>query len=239
MGITGQLREEAGPCPDRRQETTCSSFLKSGDLLTTHAQKGSLEVKTGVMPSGQIYPQASLVESILAKRYTRTHGKILRYTRYGLWTRQIKMIGPRKPRRNAPYKWFKLPRGRDSLWAHLCVYPLVLYSFLLINTLLVSLLSVFLGILFLQSRRARTLSLTPGLVAGIRRSHCRDPTLITGQELKPCFKPLQAEVTRDQSYIRKEEIWHSREIESNSLFSFNFWPNAWLLGLHLSPRLEV
>ena len=33
------------------------------------------------------------------------------------------MIGQRKPRGEAPYKWFKPPRGQDSLWAHLCVYP--------------------------------------------------------------------------------------------------------------------
>ena len=26
------MREQAGPCPDRRQETTYFSFLKSGDL---------------------------------------------------------------------------------------------------------------------------------------------------------------------------------------------------------------
>ena len=54
---------------------------------------------------------------------------------------------------------------------------------------------------FLQSRRARALSLTPGLVAGIRCSHRRDPTSISGRELKPCLKPLQAEATQDQYYI--------------------------------------
>ena len=35
------------------------------------------------------YPQASAVESILAKRCMHTPGRILRYTKYGLWTRQI------------------------------------------------------------------------------------------------------------------------------------------------------
>ena len=35
--------------------------------------------------------------------------------------RQSKMIGQRKPGRNAPYKWFKLPtRARLSLWVHPC-----------------------------------------------------------------------------------------------------------------------
>ena len=32
ISIAGQLREEAGPCSDRRQETTYFSFSKSRDL---------------------------------------------------------------------------------------------------------------------------------------------------------------------------------------------------------------
>ena len=87
-------------------------------------------------------------------------------------------------------------RVRLSLSPPVCLSTCtVLFFFLLINTLLVSLLSVFVGILFLQSCRARALSLTTGLVAGIRCSHRQDQTSITGRELKPCFKPLQAEAT--------------------------------------------
>ena len=104
-------------------------------------------------------------------------------------------------------------RVRLSLWARPRVYPHILYSFfLLINTLLVSLLSVFVGILFLQSRTARALSLTTGLVARIRCSHCRDPTSITGRELKSCFKPLQAKATRDHIWCRNPGI---REVKVN------------------------
>ena len=55
--------------------------------------------------------------------------------------------------------------------------------------------------IFLQSHRARALSLTSDLVARIRCSHRRNPTTITGQEPKPCFKPLQAEATGDQFQI--------------------------------------
>ena len=63
---------------------------------------------------------------------------------------------------------FKLSQVRDSLWTCPCVYPHVLYSFiLLINTLFVSLLSIFVGIIFMQSHRASALSLTTGLVAKI------------------------------------------------------------------------
>ena len=69
--------------------------------------------------------------------------------------------------------------------------------FLLINTLLVSLLSIFVGILFWQSHRARALSLTTGLVARIWCTHHCDPTSITGWELKPtssCCRPRPPEI---------------------------------------------
>ena len=69
--------------------------------------------------------------------------------------------------------------------------------FFLINTLLVSLLSVFVGILFLQSLRTGAMSLTTGLVARIQCSHLHNLTSISGGELKPHFKPLQAEATQD------------------------------------------
>ena len=73
------------------------------------------------------YPWASSVDSILAERCARTHGRILRYTKYGLWIWRIRMI------------------------------PLVsihtyLYSFLLISILLVSLLSIFMGIHFCKAK---------------------------------------------------------------------------------------
>ena len=93
-----------------------------------------------------------------------THGRILRYTKYGLRTKQIKMIGQRKTRRNAPYKWFKLPWGHDSGTLHEscpCVYPHILYSFShLINTLLASLLSIFVETLFCKVKGPGPLSLT-------------------------------------------------------------------------------
>ena len=41
------------------------------------------------------YPQASSGEFILAERCACTPGRILRYTKYGLRTRQIKMLGQR------------------------------------------------------------------------------------------------------------------------------------------------
>ena len=53
--------------------------------------------------------------------------------------------------------------------------------FLLINSLLVSLLSVFVGILFLQSQRARALSLTAGLVVGTWCSYHHDLASVSDQ----------------------------------------------------------
>ena len=75
-------------------------------------QKGSLKAKKGGGTPHSTY--LSLLESVLAKRCRYAQGRMLRCTKYGLKTRQSKTTGQRKPR-IAPYKWFKLPRGHDSL----------------------------------------------------------------------------------------------------------------------------
>ena len=113
---------------------------------------------------------------------------------------QAKQDGQRKPRGNAPYKWFKLPRARDSLSesARVCLLTRTLF---LPNTHSVSILSVFVGIHFCKAEGPRGLSLATSLVARIQRSHCHSLTSISGWELKSCFKRLQAEATRDQNQI--------------------------------------
>ena len=68
--------------------------------------------------------------------------------------------------------------------------------FLQVNTLHISLLSIFVGILF--CRAEGSLLLITGLMARIWCLHCHDPASASGQEPKPCFKLLQAEATRDQ-----------------------------------------
>ena len=77
-----------------------------------------------------------------------------------LWTRQIKTIGQRTPRRNVLKEWFKLPCGRDSgalpLSLPVCLSTCTALFFLLIHSLLTSWLSIFVEVLFLHSRRART-----------------------------------------------------------------------------------
>ena len=94
--IAGQLREEARPCPDN------FSFSKSGDLPNHTCAEKLLGGQREVMPREAHHPQSFAVEFILAKRCMSTHGRILRYIKYRLWTRKVKMIGQRKPRRNAP-----------------------------------------------------------------------------------------------------------------------------------------
>ena len=105
------------------------------------------------------------------------------------------MITQRKPRRNAPHEWFKLPSGYSSLSPPM--YPLILYAFPANKRVLCFITFCLHGNSFLQSWRARALSLTIGLVARIQYSNCGDPTSISGQERKPHFKPLQVKATQD------------------------------------------
>ena len=118
-------------------QTTYVSFSKSGTSATTYAQKASLEVKEEWCQE-MLYPQSFAVESIFTKMCMCTQERSLRYTKYGLCTRQIKMIGQRKPERNAPYKLFKLPQRCDlgTLVLSLPVYlsTCTISSSLLINT---------------------------------------------------------------------------------------------------------
>ena len=101
------------------------------------------------------------------------------------------------PIQNVTYKWFKLLRGCDSLSesAHVSTRT---YHFL-ITSLLVSLLSVFVGIFFAKSK-GKALSLNTGLVTRIQHSHYCGPTSVSGQEPKPHFRLLQAEAIWDQFY---------------------------------------
>ena len=71
-------------------------------------------------------------------------GRFLRYTKYGLRTRQTKMIGQRKPGSNSDYH----EGATRSPSPPACVPTHTVFFFLLINTLLVSLFSIFVGILF-------------------------------------------------------------------------------------------
>ena len=134
------------------------------------AHESSLQVKGGVTSRDAFYPWTFSVESILAKRRMCTQKRILRYSRYGLWMGQIEMTGLRKTRRNAPSKWFKMPRGNNAGLLPLSL-PFYLSTctvfFLLIHTSLASLLSLFVGILFCKAEGPEPLSLATALVTGI------------------------------------------------------------------------
>ena len=72
-----QLRENVGPCLGH-------IFLKVRRPPRPHmCRKGSLEAK-GELCQGMFYSDAFSVKSILAKRCMLTHGRILKYTKYGL-----------------------------------------------------------------------------------------------------------------------------------------------------------
>ena len=90
--------------------------------------------------------------------------------------------------------WAWLP-----LWPCPCVYPHI-YFFLLINTLPVSLLSNFVGILFCTADGLGLCQWARAPVTRIQHSHFWNPTSISGQEKKPFFKPLQANATGDQNH---------------------------------------
>ena len=143
-----------------------------------------LEV-TGQWCQEMLCPYASSVEFILAKRCVCTHGRILRYTKYGLWTRQVKVIGQRNPE-ETPHKSNSNYHEGATLSEPTCVPVHYMYVFfLLINPLLVLLISIFVGIFFLQSQQTRALSLTTGLVARIWFSHCHHLISVSGWEWKP------------------------------------------------------
>ena len=67
---------KAEPCPAKDRDHIFLILEVKKTFPTMHAQKGSLEVKKGVMPG---YPWVSSLESILAKRWVRAHQRILRY----------------------------------------------------------------------------------------------------------------------------------------------------------------
>ena len=84
-----------------------------------------------------------------------------------------------------------------SLRPPVCLSTCTGLFFLSINTLPVSPLSIFVGILFCKAEGPGPLSLTTDLGARIWYFHRHTLVSISGWEPKPCSKPLQAEATRD------------------------------------------
>ena len=106
--ISGQLNEEARPWPDH-----IFLVLDIRRPLWAHIHsKGPLEAK-GELCQGVFYPDPFLLKYILAKRCVYTHERILRYIKYGLWSRQIKRLAkgnqesPIKIIQTATWAWLK------------------------------------------------------------------------------------------------------------------------------------
>ena len=97
-----------------------------------------------------------------------------------------------------------------SLWGCPCVSLHVLYFFsLLINTLLVSLLSAFVGILFQQRQKTRDFSLITGLVDRIRCSHNHNLTSISVRGTKDLLQAAagQSHSRSTPGDFLKSDIW--------------------------------
>ena len=83
--------------------------------------------------------------------------------------------------------------------------------------LLVSLLSIFVGILFHAKPKNQGL-VTDHWSSGyrIQCSHCRNQASISGREPKPSFKPLQAEISLTECWAHKLEF-NKNAVHSKSL----------------------
>ena len=181
VSLAEQSREETGPCSDKRRETTYFSFSR---LRTSSWLERSLEVQRGVMSSlpTSLFPGIHLGSEMHA--HTQQDSEVNQ-----IWTQngQSKMTVQRKPWRNTPNKWFKLPWRRDSLSLSTHVSVHTHCTLLLPRTLRLSPLCIFVGNLFCRAKG-------PGpchwpLVWWLGFSSLN---AISGWELKPCFKLLQA-----------------------------------------------
>ena len=97
-------------------------------------------------------------------------------------------------------------RDSPSESAPMCLSTHTILFFFLINTLLASLLSIFVEILSYKAKGPGPLSLTTGLVARIWCFHYLNQAPISDWEPKPLSKSLQAKAT--QNHIRSQN-WGS------------------------------
>ena len=117
------------------------------------------------------------------------------------------------------------------LWAHLCIYPLF---FLLINTLLVSLLSVSLWKFILcKAYGTRALSLATGLEARIQRSHWCSLTSVSGWEQNPASSRCRLrppEITnKTEGTDGTQRVWDGDTVENEG----TTWPRNRMLPVLL------
>ena len=140
----------------------------------------------------------------------------------GPWDKPNTDSEPGKARWMAKGNPEETPHKRDSnscegmtLSPSMCLSTCVVLFLLLINTLLISLLSVFGRILYLQSWRARTLSLTRGLVARIQSV----TAMVQPQPLTGNWRPTSICVGR--GHLRS--IWFDWMVLLWSQIQYFFW----------------
>ena len=101
---------------------------------STHVQKRLLGGQKGSYVKGCSLFIWLFGKSILAKKWVFTHGRILRSTKYGLWTKQVKVIGQRNPGpiEECPMKVIQTTRvwlsDSPSESAHLSIHTYCIFS---------------------------------------------------------------------------------------------------------------
>ena len=154
----------------------------------------------------------------------------MRYNKYGTQNQASPNDWPKETQKKCPIKVIQTimrAQHSESARVSICMYC----TFFPSNKCFTSFTTFWLyWNSFLQSQKARALSLTTGLVARIQLSLCHNPTSISGLEPKCCFKLLQAEATWDQG-----DIWVSYLVShqwKNKLL-IDLWQEAVLqLGIH-------
>ena len=158
---------------------------------TRHAQRGSLEGKKQVM---SIYPWASLPESVLAKGCIQHTGRAWDISNTDSETGKTRWPAEGNPEEMIHKSDSNYHEGETQI----LLVCLSIRTTFPPNKHFLSLLFVFVGIHFYKAERPRTLSLATGLVLRLQRPHCWSLTSVSGRELKPHFKQLQAKAILDQ-----------------------------------------
>ena len=174
ISILGQSREEAGPCPDNRKGDYIFLILQVKETFPTQklheAKREWCQLPTDFFSGIHIGWVMHMYTWEDPETYQiRTQNQ----TKQDDWAEEIQKKCPIKQIQATTRAW--LPLGPPVCLSTRTVL------FLLINTWLVSLLCLC-GNSFLQSWRAKALSLTAGLVAKTLCSHCWDSTLISGPQ---------------------------------------------------------
>ena len=124
-----------------------------------------------------------------------------------------------------------------SLWAHLCIYPHRWTLFPPSKYFTCFTTFCLYGNSFLQSQRARALSLTTGLVGRTWCFHCSNPPHSLARKPNAHFKLLQVEATKDQflfsfpiaSLFWLTTIWIYPLIIREGLGGWSFFPTYKIL----------